>query len=103
MWLGKSSGEHVASASKWLGKQISAGTRFMGRVHQHVGDIKDKYQVIKKQGLDYLTNKYSPALAGLAKQGIEYLEGEASSATQAAAPMLALGSAVGNAFTNYGT
>jgi hypothetical protein len=102
MWLGKSPGEHVAGASKWLGKQISAGTRFVGRLHQHVGDIKDRYQLMKKQGLDYLTNAYSPALADLAKQGIGYLEGEASSATQAAAPMLALGSAVGNAFANYG-
>ena len=103
MWYHKHPADHVAGASKWLGKSISAGTQWLGRVQQHVGDLKDKYALMKKQGLDYLTNQYSRQLADLAKQGVGFLEGQASRVASEATPMLSLGSAVGKAFADYGT
>ena len=42
-------------------------------------------------------------LADLAKQGVGFLEGQASRVASEATPMLSLGSAVGKAFADYGT
>jgi hypothetical protein len=80
-WLGKSVGSHIAGAAKYLGKNISNGSSWIGKTNRIIGSVRDRYANAKKSLLTNISN-YNPEIGKLAKSGIGILENEVSNQLQ---------------------
>jgi hypothetical protein len=103
-WLGKSVGNHIAGANKYLHKVIGNGSNYLGKLHQGYNNLRDKYAETKNEILGTL-QEYNPNLRDLAETGIGFLEGEAQSFLEPikkqVEPFLNLGSGIGKLLQNY--
>jgi len=77
-WLGKTVGNHIAGATKYLHKNIQNGSNFLGKLHQGYNSLRDKYAETKNEILGTL-QEYNPNLRNLAETGIGFIEDEAKS------------------------
>ena len=103
-WLGKSVGNYIAGANKYLHKNIQNGSNYLGKLHQTYNSLKDKYAETKNEILGTL-QEYNPNLRNMAETGINFLEGEAQSfiepIKQQVEPFLNLGTGVGRLLQNF--
>ena len=103
-WLGKSVGNHIAGANKYLHKTIGNGSNFLGKLHQGYNSLRDKYAETKNEILGTL-QEYNPNLRSLAETGIGFIEDEAKNLLQPikeqAEPFLNLGTGIGRMLQNF--
>ena len=103
-WLGKSVGNHLSGANKFLHKTIQNGSNYLGKLHQGYNNLRDKYAETKNSILGTL-QEYNPNLKDLAETGIGFLENEASNFLEPirkeVEPFLNLGTGIGKMLQNF--
>ena len=103
-WLGKSVGNHIAGANKYLHKTINNGSHWLGKLHQTFNSVKDKYASTKKESLGSI-GEYNPKLRALAETGVNLVENEVENFVNPfkheVQPLYNLGSNIGKLLKNY--
>ena len=98
-FLGKNAGSHVSGSVKWLGKQISNGSSYLGKAHRLIGSAHDRYSDVKNNIVRHV-NAYNPNLGGLLKAGAGLLEKRVGDFVQPFTsqlnPLMRLGQGIGS-------
>lgn len=102
-FLGKNVGSHIAGMSKFLGKNLSRGSSYLGKIDRMIGSVKDRYANVKNNVVSHITN-YNKGLGDSVNTALDYAGGKLNDFvnpyTSQLKPLMKLGQGIGNSLQN---